>query len=252
MAFREPDQDLVVLGETEIAEREDRALARAELAERAREGSSTRTALARRADADSARTVALQRAREAAHERERLADALVPRHEDLAITAIVSVVPSGALLVVGALAGLSSNLLVGVAGSAFAVCLAGSSSLGRSLRHWRGQRRLAAATAAQARLPFVLDGFAEVILARPAARGTPVTITLSYAGNTPPGGTVRDLLGVLATSVSTIDGEAVFEVTVAHRDARGVPRWIHRLVHEVLLPLHRAYPLARVSLEARP
>ena len=118
-------------------------------------------------------------------------------------------------------------------------------------------------------LPFGLDGYFEALGAA-AQLSCKLTVTLAWIdpGLAADDGTLHGLVGLLDTDARVVSREAGSAVIqsgriedrtrtriqvnrATHYVRRNTPlvRYVHALVEQVLLPLHRAHPIARVTLE---
>ena len=115
-----------------------------------------------------------------------------------------------------------------------------------------------------ASLPFAMEGYLEVLAADPEFACRLVTaLVWGGAGAAPGPETVQGILGVLDTDARAQSHEGrgvdirsgpisgntgiVSNGQMVLRNTRLVP-YVHRLVDEVLMPLHRSHAIARVSL----
>ncbi len=141
-----------------------------------------------------------------------------------------------------ALAGLHVNSLVGWVAFSVGLMVA-SYVLGLALADRAVEREHAWASD----LPFELPGYFDA-LAKEMAIG--VSVTLTFEGEPPPA-------ELVANVVAAFDGEAKVDGSITRpflclAGTGAIRRWLHRLVAEVLLPLHAAHPLAKVQVEASP
>ncbi|WP_096332616.1 hypothetical protein [Nannocystis exedens] len=140
-------------------------------------------------------------------------------------------------------------LLLGVLGVAFLEPVAGDGRIARE-RAWLAAR------------PFPVRGYFEALQQRPVS-GAVLLAQVWFAGDAPPLDLVQGVLGridagasvqptggrglVLQSSlISGATGTRVNKVPV-YRNHRIVP-YVHRLVDEVLAPLHATYPIDQVDL----
>ena len=122
--------------------------------------------------------------------------------------------------------------------------------------------RVASERAWLAARPFPVRGYFEALQQRPVA-GAVLLVRLRFAGETPPLDLVQGVLGPVDADasvqpaggrdlvmrsglVSGVTGIRINKVPV-YRNHRIVP-YVHRLVDEVLAPLHATYPIDQVEL----
>lgn len=160
---------------------------------------------------------------------------------------LVAAMASGLLSIDYLTAGMAV-LLLGALGVAFLDPVAGDARVA-SERAWLAAR------------PFPVRGYFEALQQRPVA-GAVLLVQLRFAGETPPLDLVQGVLaridpdagvqsaggGLVLQSgrVSGVTGIRINKVPV-YRNHRIVP-YVHRLVDEVLAPLHATYPIDQVEL----
>jgi hypothetical protein len=102
-----------------------------------------------------------------------------------------------------------------------------------------------------ASLPFPLEGFPAMFANPPGV----LNVNVTFQGDHPDEQTVRELFHTVEKEYSSTSGEKGYKLTFnMHRStgrsqfraARALNLHLHKLVDEVLLPLHRAHPLQAV------
>ncbi|WAS98003.1 hypothetical protein [Nannocystis punicea] len=161
---------------------------------------------------------------------------------------LVASMASGYLAVDYLTAGMAV-LLLGVLGVSFVEPVAGAGELERE-RAWLAGR------------PFPVRGYFEALQQRPVS-GAVLMVQVRFAGETPPLDLVQGVLGRIDANpgvqqagdrdlvlrsglISGATGIRINKVPV-YRNHRIVP-YVHRLVDEVLAPLHATYPIDQVDL----
>jgi hypothetical protein len=130
--------------------------------------------------------------------------------------------------------------------------------------------RVAAEKAWAASLPFALEGYFDVLAAEPVAWcSLEITLAWADAGGAPSLETVQGILATIDTAARVapcgggtevgIRSDLISGATGISTGGKRNPRYVyrnhrfvaytHRLVDEVLLPLHRSHAIARVSMK---
>ena len=101
-------------------------------------------------------------------------------------------------------------------------------------------------------LPFELDGYVETLASAPSSPAR-LQVELSFLGPAPASEPIGDALAAVDPAARVerdvplvlVNGPLACPLDEPHGNTP-VREWLRALVQQVLLPLHRAYPLARV------
>lgn len=229
-----------------MSDADDQARARAELARRAVEGAARGEGAAQRKRA----AAAAEERRSEARARAALREAVLGGSRAfIAVIALSTLVGVGGGAVLIACAGERAWLVgLGIAAMVVGAAVAWCS------RYVIGARAITAEARWLAGLGFAVEGYLEVLSVEP--HDCRLAVTIEFATEVAPNDTVRGLVGLVDGQVEAQAGRRIVvrsgELSTDGGDGpshnRAIYGWLRRAFVQVVVPLHRGYPLARVRV----